>query len=372
MKISTVSSIANSKNFCDRFFKDSSPFITFDFFKCLEKTGCTNFNTGWEPEHIVIKNNKENIGFIPNFKKQNSNGEYIFDHIFANAHHQIGLNYYPKYLSAIPFTPVTKQKIIYCEKSINTKQLTELLKKHCIEKKISSFHFNFIDKKNSELLNNEDFYQRLGIQYYWFNKCYKNFSCFLDNLKTKKRKNIIKERDHLKKNDINLIVKKGEEICSEDINLFFKCYLNTINKKWSIAYLKNSFFAQLLKSKIKHKIVLIQAFQKNEFVGCSIHFIGEKILYGRYWGCLKEIPFLHFELCYYSAIEFAIKNNLEKVEAGAQGEHKIARGYEPKLTYSNHWFGNSKLNPLIKNFLNEEKKKVKDKMIYLNQFMPFK
>ncbi|MAZ46154.1 MAG: hypothetical protein CMM98_01055 [Rickettsiales bacterium] len=372
MKISTISSIEDSKDFCKKFFNDSSPFISFDFFKYLEKTGCTDLNTGWEPDHIIIKNNNKEIAFIPNFKKQNSNGEYIFDHVFANAHHQIGINYYPKYLSAIPFTPVSKKKIFYGEKEINTKKLTDLIKKYCIEKKISSFHFNFIDKENSNLLNTENFFQRLGVQYYWYNKNYKTFDCFLDNLKTKKRKNIIKEREFLKKTNIKFIIKKGTEICNEDINLFFECYLNTINKKWSIAYLNHSFFSQLLKSIIKQKIVLIQAFQKNLFIGCSLHFIGEKNLYGRYWGCLKEIPFLHFELCYYSAIEFAIKNNLEKVEAGAQGEHKIARGYEPKLTYSNHWFENSKLSPLIEKFLTEEKKKVKDTIIYLNQFLPFK
>ena len=134
MKISTISSIENLKIFCEKFFKDVSPFISYDFFKYLEKTGCTNSNTGWEPEHIIIENNKKNIGFIPNFKKQNSNGEYIFDHVFANAHHQIGINYYPKYLSAIPFTPVATKNIIYGEKEIKTKQLTELLKSHCIER----------------------------------------------------------------------------------------------------------------------------------------------------------------------------------------------------------------------------------------------
>ncbi len=372
MKISTVSSIENSKVFCEKFFKDLSPFISYDFFKYLEKSGCTNTNTGWEPEHIIVESNKKNIAFIPNYKKNNSNGEYIFDHVFANAYHQIGKKYYPKYLSAIPFTPVTKKNIFYGEKEIDIKQLTELLKNHCIEKEISSFHFNFIDKKNSDILDSEGFYQRIGIQYYWYNKCYENFSSFLDNLKRKKRKNIIKEREYLKKNNINLIVKKGDEICNEDLDLFFKCYLNTINKKWSIAYLKLSFFNQLIKSSVKQKIILIQAFHKNEFVGCSLHFIGEKTLFGRYWGCLKEIPFLHFELCYYSAIEFAIKNNLQKVEAGAQGEHKIARGYEPRLTYSNHWFDHIKLAPLIKKFLIEEKKNVKNTIDYLNQFVPFK
>ena len=372
MKISAISSIENIKDYCKKFFKDASPFISYDFFKYLEKTGCTNADTGWEPEHIIVENNKKIIGFIPNFRKQNSNGEYIFDHVFANAHHQIGINYYPKYLSAIPFTPVTKTNIIYGEKEITIKQLTELLKNHCIEKKISSFHFNFIEKKNSDLLNLEDFYQRTGIQYYWYNKSYENFSCFLDNLKTKKRKNIVKERESLKQHNISLVVKKGDEIRNDDLNLFFECYLNTINKKWSIAYLNFPFFNKLLQSTVKKKIVLIQAFQKKEFVGCSIHFIGEKILYGRYWGCLKEIPFLHFELCYYSAIEFAIKNNLKKVEAGAQGEHKIARGYQPTLTYSNHWFEHSKLSPLIKSFLVEEKRKVQDTITYLNQFLPFK
>ena len=372
MNISTISSIEKAKNFSKKFFVDNSPFISFDFFKNLETSGCTDLNSGWLPEHIVFKKKDKIIGLIPNFKKLNSNGEYVFDHSFANAYHQIGLNYYPKYLSAIPFTPVTKDKFVYTNQKLNEdffiKQLKSFLEKSCM----SSFHLNFVNKRVSDLFEKFGFFKRLGIQYYWYNNDYDEFDSFLEMLKTRKKKNIIKERNFLKDNNISTTSKRGKEISKKDFDLFFNCYINTINKKWSIPYLKSSFFNYLLKSEIINNLLIIQAFYKKEFIGCSLHFIGNKTLYGRYWGCIKEVPFLHFELCYYSAIEFAIRNKLKKVEAGAQGEHKIARGYIPELTYSNHLFKNEKLSEIINKYLEQEKEKIKESLNFLEGYIPFK
>ena len=371
MKIRTISSINELKEFCEKSFHDKPPFINFDFFINLEKTKCTYQKSGWIPEHIVIEKKKSIIAIIPNFKKFNSNGEYVFDHIFANAHHQLGINYFPKYLSAIPFTPVSREKFIYPKEKIDNEELLNNLKDFLMKKEISSFHINFINKKNSNLLNTYGFTQRLGIQYFWYNHLYKDFNDYLSKLKRNKRKNIVKEREYLKNLGITFLIKKGREINIDDINLFYMCYLNTINKKWGIPYLNGSFFTELIKTNQVEKLLIIQAFKKNKFLGCSIHFLGLDTLYGRYWGCLEEVKFLHFELCYYQAIEFAIKNGIQKVEAGAQGEHKIARGYIPELTFSNHWFKTKSLEEPIKVFLKEERKKVNESLKYLNGYNPF-
>ena len=373
MEIVAISSIEEIKLFCKKNFFDISPFISYEFFRELETSKCTSQGNGWSPEHLVIKSNDVLIGIIPNFKKNNSNGEYVFDHIFANAYNQIGKKYYPKYLSAIPFTPVKRNKFLYTDNSeISLKNISKHLISFFSKKGISSFHINFIDKIISDELNKQNFSQRLGMQYYWYNKSYKTFDCFLSSLKRTKRKNIIKERNFLRNEEIKCIVKRSNEISSKDIELFYKCYSNTIKKKWSIHYLNQLFFEKLFNSNLKKKIVLIQAFKKIDFLGCSLHFIGDDTLYGRYWGALQEIPFLHFELCYYQAIEFAIQKNFKKVEAGAQGEHKISRGYLPELTYSNHWFNSLELKESIDLFFYEEGKKVNETIEYLKKFSPFK
>ena len=350
MNFSKVSSISFEEKFCKRNLTDESPFINYDFFLSLEKSLCTNKKNGWEPEHIVIKQSNKTIGFIPNFKKSNSNGEYIFDYAWENAHYQLGKNYFPKYLSAIPFTPVTRNNFIYGDKNIIKLSLINKLKNFIGSSKVSSFHINFIDKKASEELKG-DFMQRLGIQYHWQNKSYNTFDDFLDSMKSRKKKNIIKERKFLKESNIFFTFKYGEEISEKDLKLFFECYKNTIKKKWSYQYLNFEFFRRLLDSDLKKRILLIIASNDKNFIGSSLHFIGKNTLYGRYWGTLQEIPYLHFELCYYQAIEFAIKKKISKIEAGAQGEHKISRGYLPRITYSNHWVKDEMIRDGIKKFL---------------------
>ena len=371
MEFKTVSSISDVETFCKNEMTDNSPFLNYYFFYLLETSGCTVDKSGWIPEHIIIKDKQELVGFIPNYKKLNSYGEYVFDQIFENVHYQIGQDYFPKYLSATPFTPVTRSNIFYGKKEILDDNFFKKLIKFLNERNISSLHLNYIEKDISDKLKNYDIFQRIGIQYHWMNKSYSDFSDFLESMKSRKRKNIIKERNYLKKKNIEFEFKTGNQISIEDIKNLFFCYQNTVQRKWGQIYLNNLFFEQLLHSPLLKSIIIISAYQRKEFLGCSLHFIGNNSLFGRYWGCTKEIPFLHFELCYYQAIEYAIKQKLQKVEAGAQGEHKISRGYTPSFTYSNHWFKNEKLQNPIRDFLADEKNKILRTADYLNKFSPF-
>ena len=239
------------------------------------------------------------------------------------------------------------------------------------EKKISSFHANFIDLKTSKRLEKYKFLKRIGIQYHWINRSFIDFNDFLNSMKSRKKKAIIKERKSLTDQGVTFSTKEGDMIDERDIENLYSCYLNTIEKKWSRPYLNFDFFKGLISTKNEKKFLLISAYKNDKFLGCSIHFVGNEILYGRYWGCTENVPFLHFELCYYQAIEYAIKNKLKKVEAGAQGEHKISRGYLPKLTYSNHWFDNATLSKPIKEFLEKENKRTIEVADYLSKFSPF-
>ncbi len=371
MNIESISSIKEAEEFCKINFTDSSPFLKYNFFKLLEDSNCTNSSSGWIPQHITIKDKGETIGFIPNFKKLNSFGEYIFDQVFEQAYYQIGADYFPKFLSGIPFTPVSRLKFIYSKKTLKIKNVLECLKEFLKTKRISSFHANFISEEISSELEKHDFFRRTGIQYHWENKSFSDFQHFLDSMKSRKKKNIQKERSFLKNKKITFVHQKGNNIKETDIINLYDCYINTIDKKWSRPYLNLDFFKSLVNSSSIDNILLISAFQKKKLLGCSIHFIGDNTLYGRYWGCIENISYLHFELCYYQAIEYAIKNKIQRIEAGAQGEHKISRGYLPCLTFSNHWFNNQKLNEPIKNFLKNENHKVSETLEYLSTFSPF-
>ncbi len=371
MKIELIPSIENAEDFCIKNLLDTSPFIKYYFFRLLEQSNCTNKSTGWIPRHIIIKENDSIIAFIPNFKKTNSYGEYIFDHVFENAYYQVGCEYFPKYLSGTPFTPVSRFKFIYSNDLVNFDEIISLLVDFFRKKKISSFHANFINSQDSQKLEKHNFFKRLGIQYHWINNSYSDFNDFLDSMKSRKKKAIQKERNYLKDQGVSFIIKKGKMITQEDLNNLYRCYINTIDKKWSRPYLNAEFFQGLINTQISEKMLLISAQKNDKILGCSVHFIGNDALFGRYWGCFEEVSYLHFELCYYQAIEYAIKNKLVRIEAGAQGEHKISRGYVPKIIYSNHWFNNKILNKPIKEFLVKENEKIVDAADYLLKYSPF-
>ena len=350
------------------------PFTRFEFLSALETSNSANLKTGWEPCHYIEKNkDKKIIAVCPLYIKSHSFGEYIFDHAWADAYHRHGLNYYPKLQSAIPFTPVTGERIIISDTIKNKidkkKQIIKRIILKAEEINVSSLHFNFINK-SSEIINS-NLLQRKGVQFHWKNDNYKNFEDFLKSLSSRKRKVIRKERLCLKNN--NLIVKQlsGKEIRKEHWDFFYKCYLNTTGKKWGSTYLTKDFFYNIGEN-FSDKILLLIAYKDSVMIASAINFLSSSHLYGRLWGSIYNIPYLHFELCYYQAIEYAIVNKIKIVEAGAQGEHKLQRGYLPQDTWSLHWIRDKQFYNAINQFLDQETKLINEQKINLEEFAPFK
>ena len=372
MKCELVSNLANvNRNEWDSLNTSNHPFTSYDFLNSLEISESVSAKTGWNPQHIIIKNNKGNIiGASPNYLKMHSYGEYIFDHAWANAFENAGGQYYPKLLSAIPFTPATGPRILIDPKNSDNNKIFELIIKMfeviVQNNNLSSAHINFITDNLNKKLNNEKWIKRKGLQFHWHNKDYNSFEDFLSKLKSSKRKAIRKERRTILNN--NLIIQKvtGNELNSEMWDSFYNFYLNTIDKKWGGAYLTKSFF-NLINKTMKNKILLIIARQNNKIVAGALNFIGKDTLYGRNWGSIVDIPFLHFELCYYQAIEYAINNNIKTVEAGAQGHHKIQRGYVAESIYSCHLIQNQSFAKAVRNFVQIEAKEIDRQIELINE-----
>ncbi len=369
MKCELVSSLADvNRNEWDSLNTSNHPFTSYDFLNSLEMSESVTAKTGWNPQHIIIKNNTGNIiGASPNYLKMHSYGEYIFDHAWANAFENAGGQYYPKLLSAIPFTPATGPRILIDPKNSDNNKIFQLIIKMyeviVQNNNLSSAHINFITDNLNKKLNNEKWIKRKGLQFHWHNRDYNSFDDFLSKLKSSKRKAIRKERRTIMNN--NLVIQKvtGNELNNEIWDSFYNFYLNTIDKKWGGAYLTKNFF-YLINKTMKNKILLIIAKQNNKIVAGALNFIGSNTLYGRNWGSIVDIPFLHFELCYYQAIEYAIDNNIKKVEAGAQGHHKIQRGYVAESTYSRHLIQNESFAKAVRSFVQLEAKEI-DKQIQL-------
>ena len=374
LEVNSVNSISKiPKETWENIVDIDNPFFAYDFLLSLEKSGCTNLDTGWVPNHLIVERKGAIIAIIPNYIKYHSAGEYVFDQNWANAFINLGLNYYPKFLSAVPFTPINGDRIFYNKSLEDIDDFFEILIKFLKKQNISSHHFNFISKSQSNIMEKSGFLTRLGLQYHWYNDNYINFDDYLDSFKLKKKKNVLKERKYVSDQGIFFKIKKGNSIKIPDLHFFFKCYKNTIEKKWANQYLNFDFFKYLLQSPIKDKMVLFIAYEKqDEQIASALNFSSKDALYGRYWGCIKEIKNLHFELCYYQSIEFAIKNNLKLIESGAQGEHKIPRGYEPTVTLSNHWIKNEKISEALRKVLEYENKNVVDTIEYLKKLLPFK
>ncbi len=372
MKCELVSSLADvNRNEWDSLNTSNHPFTSYDFLNSLEMSESVTAKTGWNPQHIIIKNNTGNIiGASPNYLKMHSYGEYIFDHAWANAFENAGGQYYPKLLSAIPFTPATGPRVLIDPKNPDSDEIFELIINMfeiiVQNNDLSSAHINFITDNLNKKLKNEKWIKRKGIQFHWYNKDYNSFEDFLSKLKSSKRKAIRKERRTILNS--NLVIQKvtGNELNSEMWDSFYNFYLNTINKKWGGAYLTKSFF-YLINKTMKNKILLIIARQNNKIVAGALNFIGSDTLYGRNWGSVVDIPFLHFELCYYQAIEYAIDNNIKTVEAGAQGHHKIQRGYVAASTYSSHLIQNESFSKAVRNFVQIEEKEIDRQLELINK-----
>lgn len=352
---------------------DNHPFLKFEFYQALEESKCVGAEIGWIPFYLSFSQNGGIDAILPIYLKNHSYGEFIFDWSWAQAYERYGLNYYPKLTSALPHTPVSAPKLI-TRKDISISTFIECIAEISNEYKCSSTHLLFTSKKETEELQAcPNYLHRHSIQYHFQNKNFDCFEDFLSTLRKDKRKNFKKERKAILENtSITINQKQGNEINIKDAHFMHTVYMTTIQKKWSQAYLNKNFFERWFDLQ-KDQMLYIEAVAHNEPIAAAIHLMSDTKLFGRYWGCTQEVPYLHFELCYYQAIEFAIKNKLAIVEAGAQGEQKLVRGFEPVIIDSFHKIENESFATAISAFLIKEKSQLNELKFDLEEKMlPFK
>ena len=352
------------------------PFTTYNFISALENSGSVGKGTGWHSCHLVVKIEKEIIAVMPLYLKGHSQGEYIFDHNWAQAYNNFGGNYYPKIQSAVPFTPATGRRFL--TKKGFEKQGRDALERGIINlalnNKLSSAHITFCTSFEAKKVSDNNFLKRKTLQYHWENKGFSNFEDFLNSLSSRKRKTIKKERKiatSLFKDNDGIFSFTGSQLRDKHWDSFWKFYQDTGNRKWGIPYLTRDFF-QIINECMPENILLFLAIENDTPIAGALNFIGADTLYGRYWGCSKYHSCLHYELCYYQAIDYALKNRIKKVEAGAQGEHKISRGYLPSFVYSLHWFSNKSFASAISEYLDKEEKVINQEYDILMKTSPYK
>ncbi len=353
---------------------DSYPFIRHEFLLALEESGCVSAKTGWQPMHLLVFDHQELVAGMPLYLKSHSRGEYVFDHQWVYAYDQYGKRYFPKWLSAIPFTPCQGLRIAVkdtADQELVTERLVEFIKGKSEKNNISSFHCLFPVGKQLENLNKQGLAVREGVQFQWFNKGYATFDDFLGTFSASKRKMLKRERRKVIEQGIEVVLLSGKDVSENQWQIFYDFYRMTYFKHGMSPYLNLDFFLACTAS-MGDKILLVFALKDGCYVGAALSFIGKDALYGRYWGCRDEYNFLHFETCYYQGLDFCIANGLQRFDSGAQGEHKIARGFEPVTTYSAHWFQDERFADAIKQFLAREKNAVQLYRADAANYLPFK
>lgn len=353
---------------------DNNPFLEYEFLKALEVSKSVGKVSGWIPYFLTYYDNDKLIGAVPMYLKYNSYGEYIFDWNWANLYNQIGIHYYPKLTIAIPFTPATTPKIlIHPNYSFNevADNLIENIIKIGKALKISSIHWLFTTEEDFNYLSQKGFMKRYTHQFHWKNDSYKTFDDFLAKFNSKKRNQIKRERKQANEN-LKIETLEGNEIKSQHWDLMYELYISTSDRKWGSPYLEKGFF-KYIDNNFKENAVIMLAKDKNDnYIAGALNFKKGNHLYGRYWGCFEEYQCLHFELCYYQAIDYCIKNNIVLFEAGAQGEHKFIRGFLAEYTYSNHLILDERISVLIQDYLVKEKYQLDHLMQYYKDNSPFK
>lgn len=348
----------------------SHPFLSWRFLHALEQSGCATDETGWIPRHIWLEDEQGTaLGAAPLYAKLHSQGEYVFDHGWADALARAGGQYYPKLQGSIPFTPATGPRLL-SKSAPHKRALATAMVSACQQWQMSGVHLTFLQEDDRKVLNEMGFAAREDRQFHFINRDYKNFDAFLASLTSRKRKNIRKER---KAAQDGVVIKRltGDDLKDEHWDVFYRCYLDTGQRKWGRPYLNREFFA-LMQETMRDDICLVMAWMDGDPVAAALNFIGSDALYGRNWGALIDKPFLHFELCYYQAIEAGLELGLPRVEAGAQGEHKLARGYEPVVTHSAHYLTHPGLQAAVEDYLVRERDAVEDEIEILDQHTPFK
>jgi uncharacterized protein len=352
---------------------EGNPFVSHAFLSALEDSGSANSRTGWLPQHAVLRAVDDHIvGVAPMYAKSHSYGEYVFDHGWANALERAGERYYPKLQVAVPFSPVPGPRLLRRPGSgIPVAAFASAFSQACESLDTSSVHITFCREDEWLELGEAGWLQRIGMQFHWENEDYKDFEGFLGALSSRKRKVLRRERRDANDAGLTFHALSGPDITERHWDAFYAFYQSTVDRKWGSAYLTRTFFS-LLGERLGHRVVLMYAENGNKPVAGALNLAGDEALYGRNWGCRGDWPFLHFELCYYRAIDWAIEHGLKRVEAGAQGRHKIQRGYMPKRTYSAHWIAHKGLHRAVSNFLVDERAGIEAEMAALAEDSPFR
>jgi len=349
--------------------KESNPFLSFAFLDALHASGCANERTGWEPHYLTIWREEQLVAAMPLYIKHHSYGEYVFDWAWADAYHRNGFEYYPKLLSSIPFTPVSGGRLLAIDDEASN-ALIFALSDLQQTKGLSSTHILFPPKAQALALQKAGFMLRAGVQFHWVNQHYGCFDDFLATLERKKRKNIRAERRKVAEAGVTFRHVLGKDATQDDWRFFTHCYNNTYAEHHSTQYLNLAFFQRIGTSMPQH-LLLIIAEREGQPIASSLVVYNENTLYGRYWGAIEHVPCLHFETAYYQALEFCIARGLQYFEGGAQGEHKMARGFLPTKTWSAHWLSHPAFSTAIEQFLKHENGGINTYIDELNERNPF-
>ena len=348
------------------------PFTTHRFLSALELSGSVGRGTGWDPRYLVATKADQIIGVAPLYVKSHSQGEYVFDHSWADALQRAGGQYYPKLQIAVPFTPATGRRFL-TRAGYEAEALSALIQgtvQLASDNGLSSMHVTFCTEDEAIAGQSMGLLHRVGQQFHWENRGYDSFDDFLNDLSSRKRKAIRKEREQAQRFGGEIKGFTGDEIQAEHWDYFWRFYQDTGSRKWGSPYLTRAFF-DIAHNTLRDDILLVLALSDDRPVAGALNFIGRDTLFGRYWGCTEHHPCLHFELCYYQAIDYAIAHGL-RVEAGAQGEHKLARGYLPTPTHSLHWIANPSFRAAVSDFLDHERQLIDEEMEILTDYGPFK
>ncbi len=353
--------------------KPDNPFLDHAFFLALEQSGCATRRTGWLPQHILIETDDGTpVGLLPLFLKSHSMGEYVFDHGWADAFKRAGGHYYPKLQASVPFTPVTAPKLLVPSGDAAVRRaLLTAAETLADRQNASSVHATFVPSDEAALALEAGWLQRTDTQFHWHNQGFASFEDFLGTLSSRHRKVMRRERRDALADGLTIKWLSGSELTEAAWDAFYEFYEDTGSRKWGQPYLNRKFFS-LLSASMPESVVLMLAYDGTTPIAGALNLRGADALYGRNWGTTRHVPFLHFEVCYYQAIDYAIAHKLKSVEAGAQGEHKLARGYEPATTRSIHWIGHPGLREAISDYLVRERASVAHDQQVLDAFTPFR
>jgi predicted N-acyltransferase len=350
------------------------PFLRYEFLYALENSGSVCEGTGWRPQHCLVYQDNEIIGLMPMYRKTHSQGEYVFDHDWAYAYEHNGLSYYPKWLTSIPFTPCEGKRLVVKEHiklATAYSEVSNFLQEKAENYGVSSWHCLFPTLQEIEYLKAENLFVRENVQFRWYNVGYRDFQDYLQTFNAKKRKNLQRERRRIAEQKIELRCVPGPEISDHQWQAFFQFYCMTYLKRHMRPYLNLKFFSELAET-MPEQLLLVLAIKDNNYVGAALSLIGSDTLYGRYWGCYEEYNSLHFEVCYYQGLEYCIKNKLQRFDSGAQGVHKLARGFEPVNTYSAHWLKDPRFEDAIRHYVSQESKLIEHYKADTATLLPFK